>query len=555
MNRKLINLVVILAVCLMALGLAACAGEEVDSNGVAVDNSNNTELENNDTAENDVETNSENENENEAESDHSENQDSLVIAYEMDYESLDHIKTAQYSDALILMLDRLVSRDYDFNYEPGLAEEWEISEDTLTWTFYLKEGVTFHDGKPFTAEDVKWTFDSILDPDVGSPAAGDFAAIKEVNVIDDHTVDIVLEHPFPNLLFVISSTVAGIGSQEAYEEYGDDYGSNYAVGTGPYMFKEWIRGDKIVLEKNPDYDWGPDWADDAIIEEIVMRTIPEETSRIMEVETGNVHILRDTSATIIERLRDSDEVEVIDGDSPRLGYLAYATDKEPFTDINVRRAINHAINKEEIVEYVFRENAVVAHGYLPPMLTDEYYEGSEADGYEYSQETAMELLEEAGYGDGLTLQLAAENNSEMTRLAEILQSQLGEVGIEVEIQLFDSSSYVDMLREGDQELFLRVYNWQNADILDWFLESSQFPYPNHSRWVDDKTDELIQDAASSPTWEDRAVGYHEVQKHLIDQAVWAPIYHPTRSVAVSNQVKNFKFHPWQSQFQDGLELE
>lgn len=547
MSRLLLSLTMAL---LVAVGLVACTGKEVNEDGVEVsangENDNGGNTENNEVS---------GDNNNEATTDKSGNDDSLVIAYEMDYESLDHIRTAQYSDALILILDRLITRDYDFNYKPGLAKDWKISEDTLTWTFYLEEGVTFHDGKPFTAEDVKWTFDSILDPDVGSPAAGDFGAMKEINVVDEYTVDIVLEHPFPNLLFVISSTVAGIGSQEAYEEYGDEYGTKYAVGTGPYKLKEWVRGDKIVLEKNHDYDWGPDWANDAIIEEIVMRTIPEETSRIMEIETGNVHILRDTSATIIERLRDSDTVEVIDGDSPRLGYLAYATDKEPFTDVNVRRAINHAINKEEIVEYVFRENAVVAHGYLPPMLTDEYYPGSEEDGYEYSQEIAMELLEEAGYGDGLTLELAAENNSEMTRLAEIIQSQLGEVGIDAQIQLYDSSSYVDMLREGDQELFLRVYNWQNADILDWFLESSQFPYPNHSRWLDDTTDELIASAASSPTWEERAIGYHEVQKYLIEQAVWTPIYHPTRSVAVSNKVKNFRFHPWQSQFQDGLELD
>ncbi|WNF36122.1 ABC transporter substrate-binding protein [Bacillaceae bacterium IKA-2] len=534
MDRKLLRrLVMLLIVSLLALGLAACSTKEVDQ---------------------EVDNDGKEANQPGTEVDEEAEFKSLVIGYEMDYESLDHIRTANYSDALILMLDRLVSRDYDFTYQPGLAKEWKISDDSLTWTFYLKEGVTFHDGKPFTADDVKWTFDQILDPDVGSPAAGDFSPIKEVNVIDEYTVDLVLEHAFPNLLFVISATVAGIGSQEAYEEYGDEYGSNYVIGTGPYKFKEWVRGDKIVLEINPDYEWGPDWAVDASIDEIVMRTIPEETSRIMEIEAGNVHILRDTSATIIERLRDSDTVDIHDGDAPRLGYLAYATDKEPFTDVRVRRAINHAINKEEIVEYIFRDNATVAHGYLPPMLTDEYYQGSEAAGYEYSKEKAIQLLEEAGYGDGLTLKLSAENNSEMTQFAQVIQNQLGEVGIEVEIQLYDSSSYVAMLREGEQELFLRVYNWLNADILDWFLESSQFPFPNHSRWIDDKTDELIATARSASSWEERAVGYHEVQKHLIEQAVWTPVYHPTRSVAVRKDVMNFKFHPWQTQFQE-LDLE
>ena len=481
----------------------------------------------------------------------------LVIAYDKDTETLNHIKTGQYSDALVYIFDRLISRDYDFNYKPGLAEKWETSEDGLTWTFYLKKGVKFHDGKPLTADDVKWTIDKILDPETASPAQSDFAAIKEVIVKDDYTVDIVLKNVFPNLLFILSNTASGIASKEAYEKYGDEYGSKYVIGTGPYMFKEWIKGDKIVLVKNPDYNWGPDWMSNngaPIIDKIVLRVIPEENSRLMELEAGNVHVLRDVSAPVLEKLKKSDNVEILFGDSPRLGYLAYPCDKEPFNDVRVRRAINHALNREEIVKYVFRNNAKPAYGYLPPMLKDEYYQDSEKIGYKYDVEKARELLKEAGYENGLKLKLAAENSSEYSRLAEVLQNQLKEVGIDVDIQLYDSSSYTAMLKEGNQELFLRLYSWLNADILDWFLLSTQFPYPNHSRWQDTKTDELIKKAATMPTWEERAAGYHEVQKYLIEQAVWAPIYVPENSVVVRKEVKNFKYHPWVPQYNDGIDL-
>jgi peptide/nickel transport system substrate-binding protein len=137
----------------------------------------------------------------------------------------------------------------------------------------------------------------------------------------------------------------------------------------------------------------------------------------------------------------------------------------------------------------------------------------------------------------------------------VLQAQLGEAGINVEIRLFDSASYADHLREGSQELFIRLYSWPNADILDWFLLSSQAPYPNHSRWVDATTDELITSAAQMPTWDERSAGYHEVQKHLIEQAVWCPIYVPETLIAVREEVKGFKFHPWMMQINDGFDLE
>lgn len=481
----------------------------------------------------------------------------LVIAYDRDAETLDHIKTSDYHNALVYIFDRLVIRDQDFNFHPSLAKEWEVSDDGLTWTFYLKENVKFHDGSELTAHDVKWTFDTIKDPEVGSPAMNDFEPIKEVIAEDDHTVVIKLENPYPNLLFRLSNTVAGIMSKDAYEKYGDEYGTKYVIGTGPFKLKEWVQGDKIVLEKNEEYDWGPDFMENngkPQLDEIVMKIIPEENLRLMELEVGNVHIVRDLTPTMIDSIKDNEDIEIFTGGAPRLGYLAYATDKEPFNDVRVRRAINHAINKQEIVDHVFRGYAEVAHGYLPPVLTEEYYPDSEKISYEYDVEKAKELLKEAGYEDGLKFTLAAENASNYGRIAEVLQAQLKEVGIETKIQMYESSSYTDMLKDGQQELFLRMYGWQNADILDWFLNSKQFPYPNHSRWQDEKTDQMIQEAESMPTWEERVEKYHELQKYLIEQAVWAPIYIPSNSVAVRKEVENFKYDPIAPKYQDGVRM-
>ncbi|AYO31391.1 ABC transporter substrate-binding protein [Biomaibacter acetigenes] len=481
----------------------------------------------------------------------------LVLGYDRDAEILDTIKTAWYSDALIYIYDRLVSRDYDFKYKPGLAESWETSEDGLTWTFHLRKDVKFHDGKPFKAEDVKWTIDTIKNPDTGSPFRGDLEAIKEVIVKDDYTVDIVLNYPFPNLLFNLSNTAAGIQEKDVYTKYDDDYGTKVVIGTGPYKFKEWIKGDRIVLEKNPDYNWGPEWMSNrgpALIDKIVLRVIPDENARMMELETGGIHILRDVPETYLERLEKVPEITIYKGPATKLGYLAYPTDKKPFTDVRVRRAINYAINRDDIIQYVFRGIGQTAYGYLPPALKDEYLEESKDLAYKYDPEKAKQLLAEAGYPNGLKLTLSADNSSKSTKLAQVLQNQLKQVGIETDIRLYDSSSYTAMLKEGKQELFLREYSWPNADILDWFLLSSQFPYPNHSRWKDKTTDELIKKASRMPTWEERAQGYKDVQKYLIEQAVWCPIYVPEKIFAVRKEVLNFKFHPWMLMFNDGFDL-
>jgi len=481
----------------------------------------------------------------------------LSIGYDRDAEILDTIKTAWYSDALIYIHDRLITRDYEFGYKPGLAEKWDVSDDGLTWTFYLRKGVKFHDGTDFTAEDVKWTIDTIKNPDTGSPFRGDLEAIKEVNIIDDYTVEFVLNYPFPNLLYNLSATASGIHPANAYEKYGDDYGKKIVIGTGPFKFQEWIPGDKLVIVKNEEYNWGPEWMSNrgpALIDKIVLKTIPDENSRVMELEVGGIQILRNVPEAHVEKLDNLPDITVYKEEATKLGYLAYATDKEPFSDVRVRRAINHALNREEIIQFVFRGYGEVAYGYLPPALKDEYLQESKDLAYEYNPEKARQLLAEAGYPNGFETTISADNSSKSSKLAEIIQNQLKAVNINARIQLYDSASYTDMLKEGKQELFIREYSWSNADILDWFLLSRQFPYPNHSRWVDDKTDELITFAAQRPTWDERAEAYKEVQRYLIDQAVWAPIYIPKQMIAVRKEVKNFKYHPWMLQYNDGFDL-
>ena len=180
----------------------------------------------------------------------------LVLAAAEQYgETFDIFNTSTTMEPHVLIYEPLVTVDYNYEFRPGLATSWETSEDGLTWTFHLREGVTFHDGSEFNAEVVKWWLEG-MQLGVNSYM---FESMTSSEVIDNHTIAMTFEGPFPNLLYNLSSSFSGIMSKEAYEKYGDEYGTLYAVGTGPFMLEEWVFNESLTLVKNPDYNWAPEW--------------------------------------------------------------------------------------------------------------------------------------------------------------------------------------------------------------------------------------------------------------------------------------------------------
>lgn len=481
--------------------------------------------------------------------------DTIVVALAREGETLDHIRTSWTTDAHYTVLDRLVERDYDLKYTPHLAESWTSSPDGMVWTFKLRKDVKFHDGTPFNAAAVKWFFEALLDPKNASPSASDYAFISRIETPDEYTVAFHLKDPYPNILFKLSTTYAGIISPEAYRKYGPDgsneYGTKQMVGTGLYRFVEWVPGDHLLVTANPDHQWGPEFVQNkgpAHIKNIKYRIIPDAATRLMEFEAGNVDLLLEVAPQDVERVSKLPNVEVFRKPHFGLGYLAFATDKKPFNNVKVRQAINLAIDREAIVKSVFFGVASPAYGYLPPLLP-EYVEDRQA--HRYDPEAARKLLAEAGYPNGFKCNLATLNKTEHVRVAEAVQAALAKIGIQTEITQYDNASYAAFLKEGKQELFIREYSWSSADILQWFLYGSQFPYPNHSRWVDKKTDELIDAAEYAPSMEAREQGYKALQEYLISKAVWCPIWFPEKVQAVrTDKVANFRMHPLYTIFND-----
>ncbi len=483
----------------------------------------------------------------------------LVMAAADQYgETFDIFNTSTTFEPHTMIYDQLVSIDYNYEFQPGLAKSWETSEDGLTWTFKLREGVTFHDGSEFNAEVVKWWLEG-MQQGVNSYM---FESMTNAEVIDDHTIDMTFEGPFPNLLYNLSSSFSGIMSKEAYEKYGDEYGTKYAVGTGPFILEEWVPNDHLTLVKNPDYNWAPEWSGHkgpAQVDRILYRIMPEDATRTIEFQTGNVQMLVDPPPPReLPQYQDNPDYIVLLVPRASIQFIGMKVDHPLFADIRTRMAVGHAIDRDLIVETVYQGQGTPSVTYLSTELGGD--KGVAEIAPSYDPDKAQELLAEAGWVMGDDGILVAENvegveagtkfevdywsyqEDEYRRLAEVTQKMLADIGIKANIQLMDSATYSDALKGGETALILRSYGWDNNDILEWFHHGKYAPYPNYLGVNDPEWDAALDDANyATATWGERDAKYIDIHKHLIEEWYpWAPIRQRADVYLVRSNVKSFK---------------
>jgi len=254
----------------------------------------------------------------------------LVVANFADANSLDPQMVSDTASFWIQnqMYEGLVRRTPDMGVQPALAKDWEFIDDR-TVEFYLREGVKFHNGDEFTAHDVKFSYERLLDPEFGSPGASRLAMvdIDNVEIIDDYTIRIPTKEPFAAILTYLAHSASLIISQSAVEEYGADFGEN-PVGTGPFMLKEWRQGDQVELVKFDDY-----WGGAAQIDELVFRAIPEGTSRTIELETGGVQVSRGIARVDLDRVDEHPNLTLHLYEALRINYMGFNHEAEPFNDL------------------------------------------------------------------------------------------------------------------------------------------------------------------------------------------------------------------------------
>ncbi len=464
--------------------------------------------------------------------------DNLIVAQGADADSLDpHATNDQPSSRVMKQIyQSLVDQNEDMELVPGLAEEWE-QIDELTFEFKLREGVMFHNGEELTASDVEFTLLRALEsPDVGHIVG----AIDPdgFEIIDDYTIRISTVEPFAPLLAHLAHTASSILNQSAVEEYGDDYGEN-PVGTGPYMMDNWTRGSEIHLERFEDFH-----GDNGQMERITFRNIQEDGNRTIELETGEIHIAYDVLPTDISRIEGNDELELARDLNFSTVYLGFNVEKEPFDDVRVRQAINYAIDVESIIDTVMEGSGEVATGPIGPMV---WAANEDLEPYGHDVERAQELMDEAGYGDGFSTTIWTNDNQLRQDIAQIAQSQLEDIGIEIDIEVLEWGAYLEGTAAGEHDMFILGWVTVTGDPdygLYALFHSEQFGAAgNRTFYANDRVDELLEEARRSADPDVREAAYMEAQEIVRDEAPWLFLNTGEDRTGLRSNVSGFRNHP------------
>jgi peptide/nickel transport system substrate-binding protein len=463
----------------------------------------------------------------------------LTVAFTQDVVSLDpQASNDLYSHQVNRQIyDTLIEMTEELEIAPGLAESWSQIDD-LTWEFELRPGVTFHDGSPLTAADVKFTLDRLVDPANAAQARFLVSWIANVVVVDDLTVRIETAFPFAPILAHLAHTATSIMSERAVAEAGEDYGTTVAIGTGAFKFVTWEVASRVVLERNPDW-----WGGEVLPERVMFRPIPEASVRAIEIEAGGVDIVYILEVNDAKRLRGNANVVLDDVESLSTTYVGMNGTKAPFDNVLVRRAINHAIDVDTIVEVVLEGSGERATGPIGPSVF-----GYTADlpSYDYDPERARELLAEAGYPDGFDAEFWVAQQPVRITIAEIMQAQLAEIGVNIEITVMEWGAYLAATETGTQDMFILGWSTPTADAdygLHGLFHSSNIPASNRTFWSHPRVDELLDLGRRLPTPEERLPVYQEAQQLIVSEAPWVFMYTITDTNAYRPNVSGFVSHP------------
>ena len=475
---------------------------------------------------------------------------------------------------------------------PDLAESWIVSDGGKTYTFKLKKGIKFHNGREFEASDVKYCIQRLANPRNSSkgfwtlnvlPLKGMKEYVKEckagnknaelegVKVLDKYTVRISLSKLVPFALHVMAMAYYYIAPREEIEKWGKDY-SMHPVGTGPYKFKEWVRGIRLALVKNPDYfEKGLPH-----IDELRYLIVPSEDSRFMRFEKGEEdHHAPIPSARFDKMLNDplwnkigAEELRKLDNlndpekshiiKAPLLTSTYFGMDVKawPFTDKRVRQAFNYGIDKQKVIDRVLNGRGVVATGVLPKGFPG--YDSTRAVPYPYNPIKAKQLLKEAGFTDTNNDGVLDQNGRPMdftfwhnqggirSSMASSVQADLNEIGIKVEIRSMQWAPYVDKIRRNEAIFFVMAWSadYPDPDNFLWtLLSGDNIGQDNHSNYSNPVVNELLASAQNIGDWNKREKLYREAENIIVDDAPWVFMYNPVDYKIVQPRIVNQQIHP------------
>jgi peptide/nickel transport system substrate-binding protein len=481
--------------------------------------------------------------------------DALVVGSIADARILVPILASDSGSAEIVgvVFNGLVKYDQNLNLAGDLAQSWEVKDDCRVIIFHLRRNVRWHDGKPFTAKDVEFTYQKLIDPDVRTPYSGDFQMVRSFEVIDDYTIKITYKQPFaPG----ISSWGMPIMPKHLLEneDLNNTKFSLHPIGTGPYKFKSWRRQEKIELVANPDY-----FEHRPFIDRYIYRVIPDQATLFLELQAQGVDL---TGLSPLQYVRQTDTAFFkkhyrkfrIIGHS--YAYLGYNLNDEKFKDVRVRKALNYAVDKNEIIEIVFLGIGRVCSG---PFLPESWGFNPQVKPAAFNPQKARQLLKQAGWidsnqdgwldKDGVMFEftiITNQGNEERIKTAQIIQRRLADIGIRVKIRILEWTVFLsEFIDKRNFEVVLLSWGLgldpDNFDI--WHSSKTRQGEFNFIGYRNKEVDRLLQQARRTCCQEERKACYQRIHEIIYDEQPYMFLYNPDSLVVVHSRFQGIRQAP------------
>ncbi len=419
-----------------------------------------------------------------------------------------------------LIYDGLVRIQPDYSPAPGLAQSWENPDDT-TWVFNLRPDVTFHDGSPFTAEDVKFTFDTILDESFAAPSRNFYAPITAIEVIDPLTVQFTLDQPYAPFISYMNMPIV----PKAVVEADAAAFATRPVGTGPFKLVQWTRGDSIILEANPDY-----WGGAPILDGVELRVVPDNSARVVALESGDLDFVQSPiSPQDVKRMEQAEGFVVNRVPAAGYTYINLNCADPAISDVRVRQALSHLVNRQEILDTIYSGVGQLSRGPIPPGMwafTEDLPE------YAFDPEAARALLDEAGWTlgddgmrskDGETLSIVVSTHSEdpdRRQVAEVLQAVLAAEGIDSTTSVVEWPTFLADTQAGNHQM--AIVGWLNLNNPDqaFFRQFTAEGAANYGQCIDEELDALIKEARATLDQEAAKELYRQAATLVVENAFY-----------------------------------
>ncbi len=495
--------------------------------------------------------------------------ETLVFGRGGDSTSLDPSRTTEgetFKVTINIFETLLTFEDEGTAIEPGLAKSWEPSEDGLTYTFELQEGVTFHDGTDFNAEAVVKNFERWASGDAekfpyynsmfGGFEGDEGHVIESVTAEGDSTVVIKLVRPQAPFLKNIAMAMFAIASPTAFEEQGDDDFERNPVGTGPFKFVDWKPNDSITVERFDDY-----WQEGLPkLGKVIFRSIPDNAARLNALTTGEIDLADGINPSDGAAIEDHADLQLFERPSMNVGYLGLTVTRPPFDNKLVRQAMNYAIDKESIIDAFFEGRAESAKNPMPPSISGY---NDEIEEYPYDPEKAKELLAEAGLAEGFEMELWAmpvprPYMPDGEKVAEVIQKNLADIGVTAKIVSHEWATYLDLASKGDADAFMLGWTGDNGDadnFLYVLLDEDNIGSNNYTYFKNDAMHDLFIEAQTEVDEDKRIELYKEAQEIIHDEAPWVPLAHSIPLLGGSKDLTGFLPHPTGSDLLSTIDLE